>query len=168
MSAVKEERPRAKGAAEVEAFEKKYADALDEARVSEVHTATHGWQDLYQAHRTSVEKWRRDIGAILHDAATAIERGDIGDGPEESMAEAKKSFAAMRNVVKVFEARTVAPVKEAMERAHEVIEAARRDARAAESNSPLVAKGILEAVTNAIEAMPKVSFDDKTGRITIE
>jgi hypothetical protein len=168
MSAVKEEQPKkVKGSAEVAAFEKKYAEALEDARTSALHTATEGWQQLYQQHKKNVEKRRKEIGAMLHDCATSIERGETSEDLAKVMSESKKQFESMVGLIAMFDRTTIEPVKEAMHRCHEVIEQARREARGLEANSPLVARGVLEAVDAAIKKVEKVTFDEKTGIIDI-
>lgn len=170
MSAVTKEEaaPKRKGAAEVEAFKKKYAEALEEGRISAAHTATEGWQQLYESHRKNIEKRRREIAGLLHEAATCIERGWGGDEPEEAISSAKKRLSAVLTADSIFNERTIGPVKEAVMRCQEVIAHARREAQSLESNSPLVAKGVLQAIESAIEESPKVTFDEKTGCVLIE
>lgn len=169
MSAVPKEAAPSKqrGAAEVKAFQEKYAEAMEEAEVSRKLTETEGWRGLYIFNKKEVEKARKELSESLTALASSIERGSMSDETGKQIGESKKEFDRICITQRAFERQTVKPVREAMYLCHSVIEEARRDARNLETSSPLIAKGVLEAVEAAIKDVPKVTFDEETGRIEI-
>jgi hypothetical protein len=153
---------------EIEEFKKKYAEALEAAKISAEHTQTEGWKALYHLHRTTVDDRRKDLAEQLEELGKVMKRGGMSEGYEKQLSEIKKESTDLRADISAFQRKVITPVQSAVMECHAVIDSARRAAREGEERSPLTHRGLIAEMDDAIKAVAKVAFDSDEGTVEIE
>jgi len=168
MSTLAKEKEAPKVHREIEEFRKKYAEALEGARISAEHTQTEGWKNLYSLNRHAVENRRKELGEQLEDLAKTMKRGGMDEDYEKMLGDIKKASAELRADISAFNRKAIHPVEDPVSECHRVIEDARRNARAGEIESPLTHRGMVAEMDDAIGAVDLVKFDTETGTVEIK
>lgn len=70
---------------------------------------------------------------------------------------------SMRATVAAFDSETVHPVREPVQRLNRLRENYRAQAERVQQNAPLHTRGLVEAMGEALAALPDVRFDDSKG-----
>lgn len=153
---------------EVVDFLKEYSVALDRAKISEEHTATQGWQDLY-GERIEVERKQRDrLSDRLQGFAETIRQRLFDEDEEKAIADLKKQATELRELETYWRAQIVDPIIAPLHECARVIEMYRSLVRNAVASSPLHTRGLLQAMDDAIESVPKVRFMTASGRMIVD
>lgn len=153
---------------EVGDFKKKYAEALEAASIQAEHTQTEGWKQLYALHRKSIEDRRKELGTWLESLATTMKRGNMTDEDEKALGDIKKGSVELRAEISAFIRSAIDPVQEPVEACQRVISHWRGEAAGAESANPLLNRGMVAAMAEAISEVSKVTFDAETGMVEIK
>jgi len=82
---------------EIRKFKSEYADAMSKARISEEHTATQGWQDLYGDHRESIRKQQIEISDRLKAMSETVRVRLFTEDEEKEIGELKKKACEIRS-----------------------------------------------------------------------
>lgn len=167
MSAVEKVKKSAKEDAAVLKFQEAYAEALAEAQVSQEHTRTEGWQELYGAHRKADAAARRAIAASLRETADMVESRHLSEDEEKAAKDSLKQLIELHTDAEVFTRKTVEPVRQCVDRCSMVIADAKAAAERAESSAPLTSRGVGERIRAAIAEAPVVRWDADRGMVVI-
>lgn len=151
----------------VRKFEEEYAGPLEDSRVSAEHTATHGWQNLYQRHRKMRASTITTMGKQLRELADTLEAFGWTEDNEKSVKDLAKQSAELRAADAIFEQRFISRIVEPVRACERIIERYSGEARREEESNPLIAKGTIGIMAEAIESCDKPSWDDATGVVTI-
>lgn len=151
----------------VQRFREAYERALNEARVSEEHTATAGWRALYATRATEFKAERRRIGAALKDLGRKMEDVGLEEEEEKWMGELKKGSLALREAMAAFDRQTVEPVRQPVYDCDRVISDAVSLAEREERDNPLLNAGLSKAVREATQSVPRPRWDGRAGVVTI-
>lgn len=168
MAAAAEKQAKAAREDVVGRFLEAYDVALEEARASAVTTETERWQRLYADHRDYLRKMYGENARALRDIADVFERGAMGEASEKELGEVKKASLALRELHMAFQTQAVAPVRKPVTDCENIISTARNIARDQEEKAPLVNRGLLEEMNNAIKTVARVRWDEERGRVVIE
>lgn len=148
-------------------FREEYAEALNEVRVSATHTATDGWQGLYQGFHKGNREARRGVSAELKAIAERLEVGDATESDEKDIGDIKKRVTELRAVREIFDRETVQPVREPVEKCHKVIADAKRQAESDEERAPMINIGLVDTMVMAIAEVERAAWDSDRGRVEI-
>lgn len=165
--ALPEETPSNKKSDPVSRFRESYANALADAEVQATHTKTEGWQRLYaNFHRENRDKLASVSKRFRHFADT-LELAGTHEELEKEVGEMKKELTSIRTEKTAFEENTTRPVKQCALDCQQIITEAISTARRQEQDAPLVNVGLEHLMRDAVAAVPKVSFDNESGVVTI-
>lgn len=148
-------------------FRVAYGTALDEARVSEAHTATLGWQALYAHQRLEASKARLKLVTGIRAAAEDIELVGPNEVNEKTLKELAKSALELRERCEHFDVTTITPVRDAARKCEEIITLYREQASREELAAPLHDAGLVDLMRMAIDEMPRVRWDEQSGRVHV-
>jgi len=151
----------------IEEFRRDYATALAAARVSEEHTATAGWRSLYHDFCKANREARRKQADWLKALAEMLESSHLSEDQEKEIGEVKKAVAELREQFEAFTVSTIDPVRAPVSECREVANNARSRAQILHDRAPLMNDGLIREVENAIQAQPKPTWEDKSGRVVI-
>lgn len=152
---------------EIRDFREKYNESLNRARVSQDHTATEGWQNLYCENRESIRKEQSDISDRIAGLNEALRQRLLTEDEEKSLGEIKKQLSDLRGRAESFQQMVIDPVIAPMSECASVVETARAAAREAERSAPLHTRGFIEKMETAIEEMPRVKFITGSGKLIV-
>jgi hypothetical protein len=144
--------------AEVQSFRRKYAKALESAYVSQAHTDTEGWQNLYALYRKDVEKVRKDLAERLAGFARSLSMHVLDEDDEKAIKDIVKEHGALCVKINSFTLDVIEPIRECVYECRKIIDEGRREAREAEASAPLHSRGLLVAMDEAINGVVKVNF----------
>ncbi len=167
MSAEPSKRPDNQKIDIIKQFQEEYTAAIADARISEEHTQTDGWQKLYGNERRDEQQTRRRLCGELEQAAERLQLVGSTEDDEKALAEIKKGMTAMRERRDSFDRTTVAPVKEPVDRCERVAEKFSSSAKYAEQNAPLHNVGLEHLMRDAIAGCPKASWNEDAGRVEL-
>jgi hypothetical protein len=151
-----------------ETFQDKYAAALAEARISEEHTATAGWQALYANHRISVKSMQRDMAKDLTVLAETMEKWGLTEDGEKHLAEIKKHSAELRDLQSAFELQTIAPVRQSVVECDRLVSEFVAQAETDEQRAPLVNVGMGELSRMEVRKVCRATWDSEAGRVIVK
>lgn len=152
---------------EIRDFREQYAAALQHAHVSEEHTATQGWQDLYAANRDKIRKAQDALCDGLETLVNVLRQRLLAEDEEKNLGELKKSLGSLRESDEAFQRNVIEPIIAPMDECNTVIQTARSAARESERNAPLHTRGLSEAMETVIDTMPRVKFIVASGRLVV-
>ena len=144
-----------------------YSDALAEAKVSEAHTATDGWQRLYAGWLATDQTQRRRVAGYLRDLADRLEDVGLGDDDLLNLRDAKKEITELKEAAALFRLQTVEPVRKPATVCAALKEHFAAQARRQEAENPLLEAGLAEVMREAIAGQPRVTWDEERGTVSI-
>lgn len=147
--------------------ERRYLEAFEDVRVSVEHTATEGWQRLYQGHQSELKAQRLAIGKVMAGQAETLDVRLMVEDEEKEAKDAVKQNAELRAFEAAWEKQVLRPITEPVTRCADILENARAAADREERNAPLVNIGLCDVLEQMIQRLPKATWDDRSGRVTV-
>lgn len=149
-------------------FRREYAAALGDAEISVAHTATEGWQKLFNQHRAEEKEDRRKLADRLKGLATSLEDHGLNEDQEKEIGEIKKASAELRDHERVFEVKAIGPVIQAVRECERIILQAKNEASREEHSAPLQNAGLEELMRLEVGKVKHPAWNNETGQVTIE
>jgi len=159
--------PQNKPVDPVTRFVQNYAKALAAAKVSQAHTDTDGWRNLYANHAQAVMEDRRNRAKELASLADELERGLLSEDGEKAIGEVKKAACELRTANHYWERQTVDPVRHPVRVCESMIAGAVDEARRIEADSPMLNIGLTDLMRRQVGECARVSWDSETGTVVI-
>lgn len=144
-----------------------YRIALEQARISANHTATEGWQRLYQGHYEKQRKKRREMAGRLRLLATALEDFGLDEDQEKELRDIRTASAELRSLEEVFQAQTVEPVRAPVAECDRLIRQAIADAQREEAAAPLHNPGLEHLMRDTIAHLEKPTWSSDRGLVEL-
>src|SRR4051812_22319411 len=95
---------------EIRDFRVKYEEALGHARVSEEHTATEGWQNLYDLHRVTIRTHQDALADRMELVVQTLRQRLLTEDEEKAVVEAKKEMTELRIREQAFQRQVIDPI----------------------------------------------------------
>lgn len=149
-------------------MEKAAESAIADARVSAEHTGTAGWQKLYGEHKRKGRETRARIADEMRSHASQLTQSGWSEDTEKEVKGCAKESAELRAAEEAFYRETVSPVVGPVNRLQTLLDNYRDQARGVEASSPLFSGELMKAMNAAILKLPRVSWDEKAGVVTVE
>ena len=151
----------------VSLFLHNYAKALELVRVSRDHTDTEGWQTLYANHTKALRDNRRRLAQDMAALAEKLEKTGLDEDDEKAIADIKKAAVEMREAEQHWQRQTADPVSNPARVCQQMRLDALANARSVEAREPLIHAGLTLIMQEAMDAQPRATFDEETGRVGI-
>lgn len=145
----------------------KYHEAIGQAIEAAATTATLAWQANYAEQQAAHKKIMRENAYVLGVSATKIESGSSDEKVEKSAKDAIKSISEERERFEAWYARSVDVYRQKVRNCRDLFDSMTYAAQRKEESMPLVSKGLVEAVANLTSKLPRATWDDDTGVVTV-
>lgn len=152
----------------VEMFREEYQAVLADAHEAAEHTATTGWQRLYEERRREDERQRREIANLLRELASMIEERHLTEDETKEIGEAKKLVLELQKSREHFQFQTVGPVRKPVSECERVIDQYRSKASTQQALAPLHNTALVGEMKREIESHQKARWDPVAGVVTVE
>ena len=149
-------------------FRDHYLEAVTMAERSAALTATAGWQQLYADAVKARQHRMAEIADGMDALAGEVRKGLPDDDQQRNMADLRKQLIEVREDWEHFDRSTIAPVRQPWVDSCDLIRDALDKAGWAERQAPLVCRGLVEAVKEALADLPVITWNANDGTMTVK
>lgn len=151
----------------IDAFRDEYGEAMAKCRQAAETTTTDGWQALYADQMDRNQKRRAWAADAIDTLMSELREAPFGDESTKALKTSVKDALEACESAQMFDAQTVAPMREKVEALSRIIAHYEHKATEEASRQPLTDAHLPDQLAEAIAGMPKATWNQRVGCITI-